>query len=393
MRQSARFSALFISLIFALSMHVLADRSGQVRFVSSQGQSETSVRHKVIGCAKEPRGECVGDECSCSKWIIEWRDSSGSVWGLSEAKSLQKLIEARDRDLAFERAYAKFFQVPFDQKFANPSQPICDGCRPSAPSEATRSGAAAMQTAASLYDEWTRKLAEGVISLTNVILGWQTTYLNSPYRNAGTVLRDYANALRLVNRNLKHLRQDMSFTEREMGRLTGNLGNSIAELRQATDVMATAYANLPSDVRNALEGKGPTGQAAGEVSFYDQWRYGRRLSQYHDGVLTVKADTTWIKWGSQGAFTARVSDLDLENARIAGGVICRDRDCGSNFEPDALQHIGPREREMYVLSIDCKAGNQCVSVPGYGTYGRIDLYCETRQACSDFLDVLKGRRK
>jgi len=58
MKRSTRFTALFTLLIFALSMpNSLPGSIGQVRLVSGQDQSETSVRHKVIGCAKEPRGE------------------------------------------------------------------------------------------------------------------------------------------------------------------------------------------------------------------------------------------------------------------------------------------------------------------------------------------------
>ena len=38
----------------------------------------------------------------------------------------------------------------------------------------------------------------------------------------GDVLKDYANALKAVNRNLKHLRQDMLFTQETAGHLRGD---------------------------------------------------------------------------------------------------------------------------------------------------------------------------
>ncbi len=360
MKRSAAFSALFILSIFALSVpSLLSDSAGHISAASAQ--SEAGVRHKVIGCAKEPRGECAGDECNCSKWIIEWRDPSGRVWGVSEAKTLQKLVESRDRDLAFERAYASFFHVAFDQKFANPSQPICDGCRPSAPSGATRSGVAAIQTAASLYDEWTRKAAEGMLSLTNVIFGRQATYLNSPYRNAGTVLRDYANAVRLVNMNLKHLRQDMSFTERQLGRLTGNLQGSMAELRQATDVMTTAYANLPSDVRNALEGKSSTAEVLTSLSTSDE-------------SASIVGSVLVVQEGHRRS-EAPLAELDFERTYVetkASGraviwIYCR-RESGS---------MNP----CFNATLD--SGEELMSKPS------ISLWCDSQQQCEAFLNGLR----
>lgn len=401
MKRSIRFPVIFLLLIFALPVPNLPS-DGPLPFSSALAQSEAGVRHKVIGCNKQPKGECVGDECSCTKWIIEWRDASGRVWGLSEAKSLQKLIESRDRDLAFERGYASFFRVPFDQKFANPSQPICDGCKPSPPSSAERSEEAAIQTGASLYDEWTRKVSDAIVSLRSVIFRPRTTVLNSPFNNAGQVLRDYANALRLVNNNLKRLRQDLSFTESQLGRLTGTLSESTEDLRRATDLMAAAYSRVPSDVRNVLERKpSVSGQGTLEVSFYSQY-YGRYASRYSAGSLTVqKTDSpqnfnaedaqykTRAHW--EGTYTAQISDLELENVTIHEG-------CCDAF--------GLTSTEGFGFMIMCKR-EKCISVAGgyvgpdaaEFNKGRSNPYddnivvsCSTSEECSNFLKALKAAK-
>jgi hypothetical protein len=137
-------------------------------------------------------------------------------------------------------------------------------------------------------------------------------------------------------------------------------------------------------------------QGAAQVSFYDQFRFGRISAQLANGLLTVRTDTSWIKYGNQVTTTARVADLDLDEARLGGGVICKDRDCGANFEPGALQYLNsdPRARAMYGLTLNCKSGTKCVSISG-GVGGNagdsIGVTCETPEDCANFLRALKGK--
>jgi hypothetical protein len=138
------------------------------------------------------------------------------------------------------------------------------------------------------------------------------------------------------------------------------------------------------------------GQGTAQVSFYDQFAFGRISAQLSKGMLTVTRDTSWIKYGYKVTVTARVADLDLDHPQIGGGAICKDRDCGGNFEPDALKHLNedPRLRAMHGLTLKCKSGTKCVSiVGGVGGSGgdSIGLACETREDCAKFLNALKGK--
>ena len=38
------------------------------------------------------------------------------MWGITEASTLKRVLERRDSDISFERAYARFFRVPLSTK-------------------------------------------------------------------------------------------------------------------------------------------------------------------------------------------------------------------------------------------------------------------------------------
>ena len=69
---------------------------------------------------------------SCQRWKVEWREG-GTVWGHVSGKSYDAVIAERERQLGFARQYARFFEEPFDERYADPSQAICDTCAPDKP--------------------------------------------------------------------------------------------------------------------------------------------------------------------------------------------------------------------------------------------------------------------
>ena len=89
---------------------------------------------------------------SCARWKIEFQ-SSGKVWGVVTADSLEDVVALRDRHVGFARQYARFFGQAMDDRYKDTSAPICDGCKPSATSGRWGtgqkfSGAASKQAAA-----------------------------------------------------------------------------------------------------------------------------------------------------------------------------------------------------------------------------------------------------
>lgn len=68
----------------------------------------------------------------CRGWKVAWREG-GSVWGYVSASSYDAVIAERDRQLGFARQYARFFEQPFDERYADPSEPTCDVCEPDKP--------------------------------------------------------------------------------------------------------------------------------------------------------------------------------------------------------------------------------------------------------------------
>ena len=69
---------------------------------------------------------------TCARWKIELREG-GTAWGYITAESYDDAIAERERHLGFARQYARFFEVPVDERYADPSAPICDTCSRAAP--------------------------------------------------------------------------------------------------------------------------------------------------------------------------------------------------------------------------------------------------------------------
>lgn len=68
----------------------------------------------------------------CNRWTIAWREG-GTAWGFITADSYDAVIAERERQLAFARRHARFFGVPLDERYTDPSEPICETCRAQAP--------------------------------------------------------------------------------------------------------------------------------------------------------------------------------------------------------------------------------------------------------------------
>lgn len=64
---------------------------------------------------------------SCRRWTIAWQEG-GTPWGFVTADSHDGVIAARERQLGFARQYARFFEVPIDERYTDPSPPICETC-------------------------------------------------------------------------------------------------------------------------------------------------------------------------------------------------------------------------------------------------------------------------
>ncbi|MCA9709799.1 MAG: hypothetical protein KDK70_28425 [Myxococcales bacterium] len=68
----------------------------------------------------------------CTRWVIAWQQD-GAPWGLVVSDGYDEVIAARERQLGFARRYARFFEVPLDPRYAQPSAPICQTCKDSTP--------------------------------------------------------------------------------------------------------------------------------------------------------------------------------------------------------------------------------------------------------------------
>lgn len=68
----------------------------------------------------------------CTRWKIAWREG-GTVWGMVTADSYDEVVAQRERQLGFARRYARFFELPLDERYADPGPPICDTCSSEAP--------------------------------------------------------------------------------------------------------------------------------------------------------------------------------------------------------------------------------------------------------------------
>lgn len=88
---------------------------------------------KVENCdGTRTKSEADARTLTCERWKVEWREG-GSVWGYVSGSSYDAVIKERDRQLGFARQYARFFEQPFDDRYADPSQPVCDTCKEERP--------------------------------------------------------------------------------------------------------------------------------------------------------------------------------------------------------------------------------------------------------------------
>ncbi|MEM9462512.1 MAG: hypothetical protein AAGF11_50655 [Myxococcota bacterium] len=69
---------------------------------------------------------------SCSRWTIAWQEG-GTPWGFVTASSYDDAVAERERQLGFARRYARFFELPLDDRYSDPSPPICETCRTTTP--------------------------------------------------------------------------------------------------------------------------------------------------------------------------------------------------------------------------------------------------------------------
>lgn len=70
---------------------------------------------------------------SCARWKIEW-SKDGKIWGVTSADTFAAVVADRERQLGFARQYARLFELPFDARWAAPSQVVCDACEQNVPS-------------------------------------------------------------------------------------------------------------------------------------------------------------------------------------------------------------------------------------------------------------------
>lgn len=64
---------------------------------------------------------------ACNRWSIAWQER-GAAWGLTTADSYEGVLAERERQLGFARHYARFFEVPLDERYVDPSAAICEVC-------------------------------------------------------------------------------------------------------------------------------------------------------------------------------------------------------------------------------------------------------------------------
>ncbi len=144
---------------------------------------------------------------------------------------------------------------------------------------------------------------------------------------------------------------------------------------------------------------GMQAQTSAEVRYYNP-HYGRYVSRYSNGTVTVQlsdtpqdftrqgcatGDTVCGHW--EGTSTANTSDLDLDGVEVQQG-------CCDAFGLTGSQGFG--------LFLPCKGGGNCVSQRGRftgfdserlnpnGMTGQLVVSCATRNECAEFLTALKG---
>ena len=128
-------------------------------------------------------------------------------------------------------------------------------------------------------------------------------------------------------------------------------------------------------------------QGVTEVRFNNP--HERIVTRYAGGTVTYEESRTVVGTGRvpdpiyEVTVRANVSELDLENARV------EETQVGVDFT------------QAFVLSFHCRSGNRCM--PWTSTYrgasdesgvgDRLNVYCETRSECENFLAVLKGPQR
>ncbi len=70
-------------------------------------------------------------EATCTRWKIEW-SKDGKVWGVTTADSREALVAKRERLLGHARQYARLFELALDDRWSDPTVPICDTCEQNA---------------------------------------------------------------------------------------------------------------------------------------------------------------------------------------------------------------------------------------------------------------------
>jgi hypothetical protein len=68
----------------------------------------------------------------CRRWSIAWQEG-GTPWGLVTASTYDGVLAERERQLGFARQHARFFEVPLDERYTEPSPAICETCEAAAP--------------------------------------------------------------------------------------------------------------------------------------------------------------------------------------------------------------------------------------------------------------------
>lgn len=97
---------------------------------AARAAAEPSVTESCDGTRAEVSGDAR--QLKCHRWKVAWREG-GTVWGYVSGDSYDAVIAERERQLGFARQYARFFEQPFDERYGDPSEPICDTCEPQKP--------------------------------------------------------------------------------------------------------------------------------------------------------------------------------------------------------------------------------------------------------------------
>lgn len=92
--------------------------------------SEPALVEACDGSRQSPSAD-VG-MLSCRRWVIAWQEG-GTPWGFVTADSYDGVIAERERQLGFARLYARFFEQPLDERYTDPSPPICETCETGGP--------------------------------------------------------------------------------------------------------------------------------------------------------------------------------------------------------------------------------------------------------------------